>query len=108
MKKEYSREEREKGKWKEKGFATEERKEWTDSGLSLSDYNFAYYLFKENHSPQGIDASKIQSLREEYREWQKNLTAQEWLDYFYPPEIRSKVEELEQITFRKNLFNPWS
>ncbi|KLL04319.1 MAG: hypothetical protein MRECE_1c100 [Mycoplasmataceae bacterium CE_OT135] len=101
LRKEYTREEREKEKWAEKGFADEEREEWINTGLNLGDYNFAYYLFKENYNPQEIDDDRIWEIRKGYNEWQKSITAQEWIDYFYPLEIRSKVEELENITLRK-------
>ena len=72
--------------WLKKDFTYEEVKQWINKGLKSNEYNLASYLRVSNHS-----------LSEELK--QKYYQAQNWLEFNYPQEKRSKIKELVITNF---------
>ena len=102
-------EERITGHWFNLGFAPQEAKFWVDffskeqKVINRCIPFLASYAREKGYyqqDKQGIFSEKFnnqkENLWEEYLDWEENVDAQEWLDYFYCSETKS-TEELKKF-----------
>ncbi|WP_172575367.1 leucine-rich repeat domain-containing protein [endosymbiont GvMRE of Glomus versiforme] len=90
-------------KWEVKNFTYQETKQWINIGLTPYDYEFAFYLKKNNYQPPVAD---LETAKKEYYQ------AQVYLDFWYPKNgtcLRKSREYnlnyFDKIQSEKNKFN---
>jgi len=76
--------------WKRYGFNSQTADKWLKIGLRRGNYELAAYV-----RGKGYRQINWWKLREEYDNWKKQPQAQEYLDAFYPPQIRKNIKELD-------------
>jgi hypothetical protein len=78
--------------WKDHNFTPSEAESWIDIGLDKYDVEFASYLRWKGHQPS-LDLN-LKQLKKEFKTWQKNPPAQEYLDAIFPKDQRNTIKEL--------------
>jgi hypothetical protein len=75
------------GEWKNCNFTLEQVQTWLAKGLKENRAELAAYARWKGYQPSQINLT-------EYKSWQKQPPAQEWLDCFYPAEVRNTITNL--------------
>jgi serine/threonine protein kinase len=82
--------------WKDYNLTAEQAKPLLTKGLEPKEYEFAYYLKKNNHQP---DVTNLEIVKKQYHQ------AQHWLDFWYPESKTSQNETCLRKNERYNLNN---
>lgn len=78
--------------WKQHGFTGQEKEQWINTGLLVSEYKFATYLKQQGHNPLRL-FTDLEELKKEFKEWLK--IAQNYLDIYYPLQTRKELTQLD-------------